>query len=146
MSRMNADRLKQVPGNSVRETGDRIKGGAVSEERSPENEAILNSDEHADTGNSKMMMNLRFEKRGPTSALSGWHCLYAMSDKEDGEDDVERQLTEGSESDMDVRLKAAGKLTYYYPLITCSYNLHLHNRQQLYVRYRRKEKEPWKTM
>lgn len=29
-----------VPGNSVREVGDRINGGAVSEERSPEKEAI----------------------------------------------------------------------------------------------------------
>ena len=30
-----------TPGNSVREIGERIKGGAVKDERSPENEAIL---------------------------------------------------------------------------------------------------------
>lgn len=30
-----------MPGNSVKEVGDRIKGGAVKDERSPENEAIL---------------------------------------------------------------------------------------------------------
>lgn len=30
-----------LPGNSVKDVGDRIKGGAVREERSPENEAIL---------------------------------------------------------------------------------------------------------
>jgi len=29
------------PGNSVRETGDKMNGGAVSEERSPEKEAML---------------------------------------------------------------------------------------------------------
>jgi len=29
------------PGNSVRDVGERMKGGAVSEERSPENEAML---------------------------------------------------------------------------------------------------------
>ena len=29
------------PGNSVREMGERMKGGAVREERSPEKEAIL---------------------------------------------------------------------------------------------------------
>lgn len=32
---------RAIPGNSVRDVGERIKGGAVSEERSPENEAIL---------------------------------------------------------------------------------------------------------
>jgi hypothetical protein len=31
------------PGNSVREVGDRMNGGAVREERSPENDAILKS-------------------------------------------------------------------------------------------------------
>lgn len=30
-----------APGNSVRETGERMKGGAVREERSPEKDAIL---------------------------------------------------------------------------------------------------------
>ena len=30
-----------VPGNSVNETGERMKGGAVREDKSPENEAIL---------------------------------------------------------------------------------------------------------
>jgi hypothetical protein len=30
-----------LPGNSVREVGERMKGGAVSEERSPEKEAML---------------------------------------------------------------------------------------------------------
>jgi hypothetical protein len=30
-----------VPGNSVRETGERMNGGAVSEERSPEKFEIL---------------------------------------------------------------------------------------------------------
>jgi hypothetical protein len=31
-----------IPGNSVRDTGERMKGGAVRDERSPENEAMLN--------------------------------------------------------------------------------------------------------
>jgi hypothetical protein len=30
-----------VPGNSVSDTGDRINGGAVIDDRSPENDAIL---------------------------------------------------------------------------------------------------------
>jgi hypothetical protein len=30
-----------LPGNSVSEVGERMKGGAVSEERSPEKEAML---------------------------------------------------------------------------------------------------------
>jgi hypothetical protein len=30
-----------LPGNSVRDVGERMKGGAVREERSPENEAML---------------------------------------------------------------------------------------------------------
>ena len=34
-----------VPGNSVREMGERMKGGAVSDERSPENDAILHARE-----------------------------------------------------------------------------------------------------
>ena len=33
-----------APGNSVRETGERIKGGAVSEEKSPEKFAMLQSE------------------------------------------------------------------------------------------------------
>jgi hypothetical protein len=33
-----------APGNSVRETGERMKGGAVSEERSPEKFAMLRSE------------------------------------------------------------------------------------------------------
>jgi hypothetical protein len=33
-----------VPGNSVKETGERINGGAVREERSPPNEAILGAE------------------------------------------------------------------------------------------------------
>lgn len=32
-----------APGNSVRETGERMKGGAVREERSPEKFAMLQS-------------------------------------------------------------------------------------------------------
>ena len=32
---------EHLPGNSVREMGDKINGGAVSDERSPEKEAIL---------------------------------------------------------------------------------------------------------
>lgn len=35
------DRLFHLPGNSVSEVGDRMKGGAVKEDKSPENEAIL---------------------------------------------------------------------------------------------------------
>jgi hypothetical protein len=33
--------IRYRPGNSVRDVGDRINDGAVSEERSPEKEAIL---------------------------------------------------------------------------------------------------------
>lgn len=33
--------VKGLPGNSVRDVGERMKGGAVSEERSPEKEAML---------------------------------------------------------------------------------------------------------
>jgi hypothetical protein len=33
--------LGHIPGNSVSETGERIKGGAVRDDKSPENEAIL---------------------------------------------------------------------------------------------------------
>jgi hypothetical protein len=32
-----------APGNSVKETGERMNGGAVREERSPETEAMLRS-------------------------------------------------------------------------------------------------------
>jgi len=35
------DMLFHLPGNSVSEVGERIKGGAVKEDKSPENEAIL---------------------------------------------------------------------------------------------------------
>ena len=35
------NKKKKIPGNSVREVGERIKGGAVREERSPETEAML---------------------------------------------------------------------------------------------------------
>jgi hypothetical protein len=34
----------RIPGNSVRDTGERMKGGAVREERSPEKEAMLDKD------------------------------------------------------------------------------------------------------
>ena len=34
-------RLSHLPGNSVSEVGERMNGGAVKEDRSPENEAIL---------------------------------------------------------------------------------------------------------
>lgn len=33
--------LFHLPGNSVSEVGERMKGGAVKEDKSPENEAIL---------------------------------------------------------------------------------------------------------
>ena len=33
--------LLDLPGNSVRDVGERMKGGAVNEDKSPENEAIL---------------------------------------------------------------------------------------------------------
>lgn len=33
--------MANIPGNSVREMGERMKGGAVREDRSPETEAIL---------------------------------------------------------------------------------------------------------
>jgi hypothetical protein len=126
-----------------------MKGGAVSEERSPETEAILNNNEDADTSIRKIMKNLRFEKRGPASTLSRWHCLYAMSDDDD---DDEKRLTEDSDSDMDVSLKAGGlDLTYYFPLITCSHNITgifsvtlTTDSNCMYVRYRRKEKSPGK--
>lgn len=34
---------EDVPGNSVRETGERMNGGAVMDDKSPENDAILYS-------------------------------------------------------------------------------------------------------
>lgn len=34
-------RLSRLPGNSVSEVGERMNGGAVKEDKSPENEAIL---------------------------------------------------------------------------------------------------------
>ena len=41
VSRTIKKKKKKIPGNSVREVGERIKGGAVREERSPETEAML---------------------------------------------------------------------------------------------------------
>lgn len=38
-------RMRGVPGNSVSETGERMNGGAVMDDRSPENEAILGAPE-----------------------------------------------------------------------------------------------------
>jgi len=35
------NRLFHLPGNSVSEVGERMKGGAVKEDKSPENDAIL---------------------------------------------------------------------------------------------------------
>ena len=42
VSKISTTTKGHLPGNSVRETGDKMKGGAVKDDRSPENEAILN--------------------------------------------------------------------------------------------------------
>jgi len=41
MSRKKRGQRRGIPGNSVREVGERIKGGAVRAERSPETAAML---------------------------------------------------------------------------------------------------------
>ena len=40
--------MRSVPGNSVSEMGERMKGGAVKDERSPENDAILRESQAED--------------------------------------------------------------------------------------------------
>jgi hypothetical protein len=52
-----------------------MKGGAVREERSPENEAMLSSD-YQIFGQLKRGRIVRFEERGPTSSLSGRYGLH----------------------------------------------------------------------
>lgn len=56
-----------IPGNSVKEVGERIKGGAVSDERSPEKEAILISGKEREAGEGGWYA--RLEERRPASAL-----------------------------------------------------------------------------
>ncbi len=64
-----------APGNSVREMGERMNGGAVSEERSPENDATLHG-----TGGQRDIVedacsDVRFEERCPAALLRRWHGL-----------------------------------------------------------------------
>ena len=67
------------PGNSVSEVGERMKGGAVKEDKSPENEAILIAAEgqrewlEDQEGDS----SARFQEGGPRSALICWDGLNA---------------------------------------------------------------------
>jgi len=53
-----------------------MKGGAVREERSPENEAMLSSDYQIFEQLKKEGRTVRFEERGPTSSLSGRYGLH----------------------------------------------------------------------
>jgi hypothetical protein len=51
---------EDLPGNSVSDVGERMKGGAVSEERSPEKEAMLSLNENR--VNKGEIKCIRFEK------------------------------------------------------------------------------------
>lgn len=53
-----------IPGNSVNEVGERMKGGAVKEERSPEKDAMLEIDviDVVSYSRSSLVVNVRFEK------------------------------------------------------------------------------------
>ena len=60
----------------MREVGERMKGGAVREERSPENEAMLTSDYQIFEQLKKEEGQYDLRKRGPTSSLSGRYGLH----------------------------------------------------------------------
>lgn len=64
---------RTIPGNSVKEVGERMKGGAVSEDRSPENEAMLISGEKWVALDEDW--HTRFQERRPASALSSRYSL-----------------------------------------------------------------------
>jgi len=74
-----------LPGNSVSEVGERMKGGAVKEDKSPENEAIL-IDEHGGGSagrldNQEGDSSARFQEGGPRSTLTCWDGLNARNEE-----------------------------------------------------------------
>lgn len=80
MAENNSGRSHQYAGNSVSETGDKMKGGAVKEERSPEKDAMLYKASVKLRGAS--WMPVRFDESRPRSLLAGWDtsaCLEGLN-------------------------------------------------------------------
>jgi hypothetical protein len=70
----------------VSEVGERIKGGAVKEDKSPENDAILISvrgdeRERGRAERSRKGLSARFQEGGPGSTLSCWNGLNAQGEE-----------------------------------------------------------------
>jgi hypothetical protein len=67
--------LDDKPGNSVNETGERMNGGAVMEDKSPLKEAILTALILAYAIRVSRQKHLRLDKGHPASALVGRNSL-----------------------------------------------------------------------
>ena len=79
-----------LPGNSVSDVGERMNGGAVKEDKSPENDAILISAVAGSVGTARRSrddLSVRFQEGGPRSTLTRWNSLSAQ--REDTADGAE---------------------------------------------------------
>lgn len=73
---------KNSPGNSVSDTGDRINGGAVMDERSPEKDAMLRNIVRNMSEPQGIGWAQRFQERCPATALGDGNGLQRINQRQ----------------------------------------------------------------